>query len=330
MTMATDRFRPGRVLLLGRRGFVASNLIRHLERLGIAVKAVGKDEMDLTLPASVEQLGARLQETDTVVIAATLTPDKGRDFRTLMMNLAMARHLCEVCDKRSCAHVIYLSSDAVYAADKIPLDEESSREPVDLYALMHTAREMMLGSVLTARQVPYCIFRPVNIYGFGDSHNSYGPNRFIRQAFAEGKITLFGKGEERRCHLYIEDAVRLIAAGIARRISGSFNMTPPEAVTFMEIAEMIREACPFPVELECKPRSGPTLHQPSTLTRVVHRLSTLGRPLDPVVHRTYAVTKLRRAFPDFRFTPMPEALHRYVGLVQETGRSPAVAGRAGV
>jgi len=332
MTMAppTDACRPGRVVLLGRRGFVASHLSRHLQSIGIAVTAVGKDEVDLTRPASVEELGARLEDTDTVVITSTLTPDKGRDVRTLMTNLVMAQHLCEVFDKRRCAHVIHLSSDAVYAGHTIPLDEDSSREPVDLYAVMHTAREMMLGSVLTARHVPFCVLRPVNIYGFGDSHNSYGPNRFIRQAFEDGRITVFGKGEERRCHLYIEDAVRLIAACIARRIAGRFNLAPPEAVTFRWIAETIRAACPFPVELEFKPRSAPTSHRPSTLTRVLRQLSHLGRPLDPTVHRTYAVAKLRRTFPDFHFTPMPEALHRYVALVQETRRSHAAAGQARV
>ncbi|NCA21532.1 MAG: hypothetical protein EBS86_10400, partial [Crocinitomicaceae bacterium] len=43
-----------------------------------------------------------------------------------------------------CFGWLNLSSDAVYDAQKIPLDEDSTREPTDLYALSHIAREMML------------------------------------------------------------------------------------------------------------------------------------------------------------------------------------------
>jgi nucleoside-diphosphate-sugar epimerase len=239
-----------------------------------------------------------------------------------MTNLTMARHLCEVLEKRRCAHVVLLSSDAVYAGHTTSLDERSSREPMDLYAVMHTAREMMLGSVLTTRHVPVCIFRPVNMYGFGDPHNSYGPNRFIRQAFDNRKISLFGQGEERRCHLYVEDAARLIGIAIVRRVSGTFNMAPPEAVTFLHIAETIRAACPFPVELEFTPRSTPTIDRLSAAARLLGALR--GRPpRGPVVHRTYAVGKLQLTFPNFCFTPMHEAIRRYIRLVTEAHPMPA-------
>lgn len=309
--------RPERVVLLGKRGFIATHLRRHLEDRGIPFKAVGNDEIDLTLPAAAAKLGDVVQEADTVVIASALTPDKGRNFRTLMENLRMAETLCEFFEERTCAHVIYLSSDAVYDARQIPLDEDSSREPVDLHALMHTAREMMLDSVLKAKGVPCCVLRPVNIYGFGDTHNSYGPNRFVREAFSQRKITIFGKGEERRCHLYIEDAVRLITLCVERKIVGSLNLAPPGTITFMKLAETIQAACRFNVEFEFKPRTVPNIHRPYKVTQVFRLIYNLGRPIDPILYRPYVATKLRRTFPDFRFTPMPEAIHRYVSLYQE-------------
>lgn len=307
MSTVTDGIRPERVLLLGKHGFVARALGRHLQRLGIPVEALGKDDVDLTQAGAVEALGARLRETDAVVVTATLTPDKGRDVRTLMKNLTMVSHLCEVLDRRPCAHVVYLSSDAVYTADEMGLTEASTREPVDLYAVMHTAREMMLGSVLATHRVPYCVFRPVNIYGYGDTHNSYGPNRFIRQAFADRKIAVFGKGEERRCHLYIEDAVRVVGASLTRRLTGSFNLASPDVVTFVEVVEMIRAACPFPIDVEFRPRSTPA----------------------PVTHRTYAVGRLRDAVPGVHFTPMPEAIRDYVRMVQDADDGAAGGRRRG-
>ncbi len=321
--------RPERVVLLGKRGFIATHLSRHLEERGIPFKAVGKDEVDLTHPAAAAKLNDVIRETDAVVIASALTPDKGRNFRTLMENLRMAETLCELFEEKTCAHVIYLSSDAVYDARHIPLDEDSSREPMDLHALMHTAREMMLGAVLSARQVPYCILRPVNIYGFGDTHNSYGPNRFIREAFGDRKITIFGKGEERRCHLYIADAVRLIGLCVEKRSTGTFNLAPPRTTPFMRAAEMIRLACPFPVDIEFKPRTVATISRPYKVTQVFRFIYNLGRPIGPIVHRPYVVTKLRRAFPEFRFTPTREAIEEYVRQYRKSVEKAADLGPRG-
>jgi nucleoside-diphosphate-sugar epimerase len=278
------------VLLIGRSGFVANSLTAELERAGIPHTAVGRPDVDLTDPSSVAMLTELVQPTDAVVILSALTPDKGRDFRTLMKNLRMAEHLGEVFDRRPCAHVVYVSSDAVYDGRQTPLDEASSREPVDLYALMHTAREMMLQSVLTARDVPHCVLRPVALFGAGDTHNSYGPNRFVREALEHRTITLFGGGEDERTHLYIDDAVRLIAACCSRMSTGVLNLAGPDALSFRNVAEMIASACPFPVEITFKARPG----------------------AGSISRRPFSVRELQQSFPDFAFTPGPTAFNAFV------------------
>jgi nucleoside-diphosphate-sugar epimerase len=319
--LASPETQPSRVVLIGRSGFVARYLIAELTRSRTPFVAFGRPQIDLTESDAAEALGALLQPTDTLVILAALTPDKGRDFRTLMRNLQMAESLCEVLERRSCAHVIYISSDAVYDAHKIPLDEDSSREPVDLYAVMHTAREMMLRSVLDGRGIPLCILRPVNIFGFGDTHNSYGPNRFIRQAFDERRIVLFGHGEERRNHLFVEDAARLIAACIQQRSQGELNVFAPGTISFMKLAEHVRASCGFDVALDIKPRVVKAVHRPYKITQVFRFLYNLGRPIGPIVHRPYVATQLRRAFPTFRFSPFEEAIARYVRQYGEHHRA---------
>ena len=52
--------------------------------------------------------------------------------------------------------------------------------------------------------------RPTLIYGKKDPHNGYGPNKFLRKISSNQNIDLFGKGEERRDHVYIEDVVEVI------------------------------------------------------------------------------------------------------------------------
>lgn len=282
--------RPARVVLVGRSGFLAQHLIARLETNGIPTHAIGRPQIDLTSPASVDALSGVLGPDDSVVILSALTPDKGRDFRTLMKNLKMAEHLGELFDRSQCAHVVYVSSDAVYDGKQVPLDEGSSREAADLYALMHTGREMMLTSVLAARQIPLCILRPVALFGPGDTHNSYGPNRFVREAFEHQTITLFGKGEDERSHVYVEDAARLIAYCLARRSEGTLNLATSETVSFMKVAEAVQAACPFSTRLVLKdrPQSG--------------AIST----------RPFATHHLRDAFPEFEFTPMAAAVTAFV------------------
>ena len=51
------------------------------------------------------------------------------------------------------------------------------------------------------------ILRPTLIYGEGDPHNGYGPNKFMRLAKKNEDILLFGKGEELRDHININETL---------------------------------------------------------------------------------------------------------------------------
>jgi UDP-glucose 4-epimerase len=214
---------PKRVVVLGANGFLSSHLRKTFEVLGVNFRMLGSADIDLSRRESAAALAQSLDAQDTVVMTSILTPEKGRDFRTFIINVQMADTVCRAIQEKQCAHFVYLSSDAVYDAHKTPLDEDSTREPTDLYALTHTSREMMLASVLTGLAIPFCVLRPTNIYGPGDTHHNYGPNRFVRTALDEGRIVVFGRGEERRSHLYVDDAISLITRAIFRRSEGTLN-----------------------------------------------------------------------------------------------------------
>ena len=68
------------------------------------------------------------------------------------------------------------------------------------------------------------IIRPTLIYGPGDPHNGYGPNRFMRLAIVNKNIELFGKGEEVRDHIHIDDVGKIISMLILRRVVGILNL----------------------------------------------------------------------------------------------------------
>ncbi len=303
---------PARVVILGAQGFFASNLRQALTGAGIKHRAVGSAELDLTGPGAAGALAQLITPADTVVMLSCQTPDHGRDFHAVMHNLRMVEAVCTALEHTKCDHFVYISSEAVYDADKTPLDEDSSREPMDLYALTHTAREMMLGSVLSGQGTPYCILRPTNIYGPGDTHANYGPNRFVRTALKEGRIVLFGRGEERRSHLYIRDTVDLMVRAIRRRSSGVLNLAIAPTVSFLRAAEIVGHYAPRPVTLEFKPRTLAPIHRPYKAGQVFRFLSRFGRGISPIVHRPYAVSAIFAAFPDFRYTSLEEGIAAYI------------------
>lgn len=277
---------PTRVVILGANGFIPRALAAKLTADKVPFTAISSRQLDLAASDASAQLAALLRSGDAVVMAAALTPDKGRDAATLMKNLRMAENAATALATKPAAHLVYLSSDAVYDWRHPLISEATAPSPTDLYSTMHLAREQVLAAATAAAKVPYCILRPCAVYGPGDTHNSYGPNRFARTALAEGRIKLFGGGEETRDHVFIEDVAAVIALALAHRSTGVLNLVSGRSATFAEVAAQIAALCPKPAAIESLPRGG------------------------PVTHRHFDASALLRSFPSHRPTPLATGLPR--------------------
>jgi UDP-glucose 4-epimerase len=275
---------PARVVILGSSGFVGSHLARHLAGQGVATVGLSSRDADLGRPESVDRLRGLVRPGDALVFISALTPDKGRDVRTLMRNLAMGEHVAAALEGAAPDHLVYISSDAVYEDAANPVRESSCCDPSTFHGLMHLARERMLAPAAQKAGCPLLILRPAAVYGAGDTHNSYGPNRFARTALAEGRITLFGQGEERRDHLYVEDLARLIGLGLGHRSAGVLNVATGRAASFGDVARLVAELCGREVRVEGQPRA------------------------TPITHRHFDVAAALRAFPKFHPTAIRDGL----------------------
>jgi len=256
---------------------------RQLEAQHIPILALTSTDLNLAETSAADKLAAALKATDAVVMLAALTPDKGRDIATLMKNLAMMQHTCGAIGKAGCAHMVYFSSDAVYDSAVSRVSEDTPASPQDLYGAMHYTREIMARSLA---KVPVLVLRPTLIYGMDDTHNSYGPNRFRRAAQKEGKITLFGGGEETRDHIHVDDVAALTVRCLLHRSTGTLNAATGTSHSFYEVAEVITQQFNNPVEIIRTPRA------------------------NPVTHRHYDVTNTIKAFPDIRFTSLENGVAR--------------------
>jgi UDP-glucose 4-epimerase len=283
-----------KVLILGAGGFLSPVLRRHLEAHGSNVVAIGRAALDLTEPDSGPRLSEQIGSRDVVVMAAALTPDKGKNAATLMANLRMAETVSRALEQARPSQFIYISSDGVYDARfSSLLNEESTCEPADLYSLMHVGRERILAQSCQQAGTPFLVVRPCAIYGPGDTHNSYGPNRFIRSALGDGKITLFGNGEERRHHVLVDDVAELIRLCIVHGTTGVLNGVTGRAVSFGELAEKICRLSGRTVSVERRSR------------------------VSPVTHRHFDTSALARAFPAFRATSLDEGLQKMLAELLE-------------
>jgi len=271
---------PGRVVIIGAGGFVGSAILKQLSINGVPLLGLTRKELDLLVDGAGEKLSSKLKPSDSVVMVSAVAPVK--TVPMLIQNLRMAETVCNVLANIDIAHLVYISSDAVYADDANPVKEESDRAPSTLHGMMHAARELML---ISSTKVPVALLRPTLIYGEADPHNGYGPNRFWRQAARGEAISIFGDGEERRDHILVDDVARLAALVLAHRSVGALNAVTGVSTSFHDIAQLIAKR--FGVQVVSQPRPGPRPH---------------------LLHRFFDVTHRLKVFPTFHCTPLDQGL----------------------
>lgn len=283
---------PVRVVVLGAGGFIAGAIVRALSLQGISVLGLGRPAFDLLKTDSSENLTQQLRPDDTLVFASARAPCK--DSTMLRENLVMAEAVCAALKARPVAHVIYISSDAVYKDSPQPLDEGACAEPGSLHGVMHLARELALRAEFAG---PLAIVRPTLVYGLQDPHNGYGPNRFRRLAAAGKEIVLFGEGEERRDHVDVEDVAALICLIAQHRSQGVVNAVSGEVVAFRDLAQFAASEFEPRVAVRGTPRSGPMPHDG---------------------YRPLANHAALQAFPGFRFKSWRQGLGRVHALQKKS------------
>jgi UDP-glucose 4-epimerase len=219
-----------------------------------------------------------------VVTAAAIAPCKNTAM--LLDNMRIVQTLVQGLSAVPVAHVVNISSDAIYADGPVPLTEETPAAPTSLHGVMHLAREIALRAEVRA---PIAMLRPTLIYGAADPHNGYGPNRFRRLAAAGQEIVLFGAGEERRDHVAVGDVAEIALRVLKHRSHGALNIASGEVHSFRDVADMTVALAGAKVAIKPSPRSGPMPHNG---------------------YRPFDVAATKAAFPDFHYTPLREGLRR--------------------
>jgi nucleoside-diphosphate-sugar epimerase len=234
----------------------------------------------------VEFLEEHLRADDRLVFASAEAPCK--TLNSLHRNMTMVMTVVSAVSQVHVSYMMNISSDAVYRDSLGPLTEASPTGPRNLHGAMHCAREALLNCV----DVPLLHLRPTLIYGKGDPHNGYGPNRFLSSARNGSDIQVFGRGEERRDHVHIDDVATVAVRCLSKRPVGALNVASGEVVSFREVAEQVVDLFGGRARITERPRTGPMPHGG---------------------YRAISIARLRAEFSNF------EPIGVMLGLVREVG-----------
>ncbi len=277
----------GRLVVLGATGFVGGHVAGRARKLDWEVLGLSSKDLDLASPSGAGMLSAILRDGDTVVHGAAVVPT--HNSVEVSQNLLITQSVVDAIAGHEIAQLVVVSSDAVYGSESGVITEASTCSPDSMHGIMSLAREMMCGEV----KVPLLtIVRPAPIYGVGDPHKSYGPNRFIGQMIDSGEITLFGEGAAMRDHVFIDDVADVIVRAITARESGVINIASGQSISFAALADLVRQAGP----------DG-------------SRIAVVGSESSPTF-RTYDISNLVRLFPDFDPVSPAVGMRRVVDEIQ--------------
>ena len=281
---------------MGAGGFVGSHCTQLLSAHH-PVLPLTRQEVDLLSSSASEKLGSLLNDGDTLLITSALAPCKSGAM--LIDNLKMIQSVAQAISDKKLAHLLYISSDAVYKDSSSRITETSCAQPDSFHGVMHLAREVMLRNSFSG---PFAIIRPTLIYGAEDPHNGYGPNSFIRLALQNKSISLFGKGEELRDHIAVEEVAEIVRRTILLRGEGVVNAVSGNEISFYQIAELVQKLTSSAGAILETPRKGPMPHNG---------------------YRVFDPQGRREAFPDFECRSIESGLQSMIEKIKRLSLTPS-------
>ena len=263
-----------RCFVLGGGGFIGTRLINALKIRAFDFLAPRSHELDLTSFKSIEILQDLYQEGDHLIILASLNPYRGNDIGIFCKNLKIADNIMRSINNKI-HHITYVSSDSVYSQFDRLVSDATPPSPSTLYGAMHISRELMFNEF----SAKLAIVRPTMVVGPDDPHNAYGPNRFLKSSAENDEIVLFGRGEELRDYIEVNElANHLVDISVSCRTS-AFNLVSGKSFNFYQIAQQIISYRPS-TRIIFKPRVSEILHREYTQPKALNLLKNKTNTID--------------------------------------------------
>lgn len=252
-----------RVWVAGHRGMVGSALVRRLAAEDCEIVTAGRDILDLTRQAEVEEWVAEARPDLVFVAAATVGGILANDSRPaefLYDNLAIETNIIHAAHRAGVAKLIFLGSSCIYPRlAPQPMAEDAlltgPLEPTNQwYAIAKIAGIMLCQAYRRQYGADFISAMPTNLYGPGDNFDlasSHVVPALLRKAHEAKQsgaesIEIWGSGKPRREFLYVDDAADALVH-LAKSYSGEehVNVGTGQEVSIAELAATIARVVGF-------------------------------------------------------------------------------------
>jgi len=298
-------------LVIGGLGYIGSGVVSDLLKNGDKVSVLdccmyGKDVLKKFnqypnfnfikgYASDVILLGKLLKENSKVVHLAGLVGDPACAFSekdTRYFNIKTTNIIKDLCFEYEIQRLIFASSCSVYGKKEELCYEDSSTNPVSLYAKtkLDSEKELMQSKIDTKILRFSTIFGPAERLRF-----DLVVNLFIAQAYYDKKITVFG-GDQERPFLHVRDASNSITNFLNYKITNTqdiYNVGCDELNgTINEVAQLIEKNIPG------------------------SEITLSSENVDP---RNYAVSfkKYKDIFPNEKFLTVLDSINEFIKLFEK-------------
>ncbi len=252
------------ILVTGATGFTGGALCRRLVRDGHRVRGLSLPGIDTAglAKAGVEMVTGDLREkntlgpavsgTDLVYHIAAVYREEGIPKKTFWdVNVEGTRNLLDTALECGVKRVVHCSTVGVQGEiTHPPAAETAPYNPGDYYQKSKMEGELLALDYFRNKSLPGVVFRPVGIYGPGDT-------RFLKlfRFIQKGTFRMFGSGEVLYHLTYIDDLVDgILLAGETPGVEGEvFTLAGPEYGTLNEQVALIAKVLGVRVALKKYP-----------------------------------------------------------------------------
>ena len=224
-----------KTVVFGSNGFIAKSLKKNVKNIKDNYVFLSKEKYNLLEDSVVTKIKKIIRKNDKIIFISAIAPVSNNEM--FINNILMLNNFIKSINDIHISHLIYISSDAVYEDSKNMIKENSSTNCSSLHGMMHAYREKLLSKSINEKK--YCILRPTLIFGKDDTHNGYGPNKFVTEIKKNNNIRLYGKGEELRDHIHIDEVITVIRIASEKKLKGIYNLSTGKCNSFLKIAKYL-------------------------------------------------------------------------------------------
>ncbi len=242
---------------MGSEGFVGQNLVNGLSKNHdvfrsdqIELDAKNYTKCDITNYNSVEKV---VKDVDTVIhlTAHSLVSSLDGSITNAQVNIIGLLNLLEACRKNSVPKVIFTSASSLIGEpSSFQVNEKHDPKPKTAYGITKLTSEHYLRLYNELYNVDYTIFRFFNIYG-PFQKNGLIPSIYKKIQNNE-PITIFGKGDQVRDYVYIEDIIPFFEKSAISKIGNGviLNMGTGTGTTILDIVKTMSQILKIEPKIE--------------------------------------------------------------------------------